>query len=77
MGIAYGEQEMHQDQLNTVAELSSIILGFMMISFLQFTFDTTETAPHLQIFFSVSAALTVRHPLDPLEQPLDASQHPA
>jgi hypothetical protein len=57
---------MHQEQLNTVAELSSIFLGFMMISFLQFTFDTEQTAPHLQIFFAVSAALTVREMLQPI-----------
>eukprot|EP00884_Botryococcus_braunii_P013083 jgi/Botrbrau1/21776/Bobra.0190s0004.1 len=53
------ELNKRQDQLNTLAELASIFLGFMMISFLQFTFDTKSTPPHLQILFAITAALTV------------------
>ena len=50
-------------QLDTVAELASLITGFEMIAFLQFSFDSDAISKTLQICYAVTSALTVRPPL--------------
>jgi hypothetical protein len=56
------KQDNHQEQLFTLAELASIMMGIMIMSFLQFGMDEEITPHSLQILFSVSAGLTVCPP---------------
>ncbi len=57
-------QEEHQEQLKAVAELASVVAGFLMISFLQFDFPDQiargDNRP-LQLAYAATAALTVPH----------------
>lgn len=55
-----GAQEEHQEQLKAVAELSSVVAGFLMISFLQFSFDVEKTSQPLMLAYAATAALTAR-----------------
>lgn len=59
-------QEEHQEQLKAVAELSSVIAGFLMISFLQFNFTVTSTSQPLMLAYAATAALTARSHLGAL-----------
>ncbi len=58
-------QEEHQEQLKAVAELASVVAGFLMISFLQFDFPDQiargDNQP-LQLAYAATAALTVPRP---------------
>ena len=53
-------QEERQEQLKAVAELASVVAGFLMISFLQFNFDSSKVLQPLQLAYAASAALTAR-----------------
>lgn len=53
-------KEERQEQLKAVAELASVVAGFLMISFLQFNFDSSKVSQPLQLVYAASAALTAR-----------------
>ena len=48
------------EQLRSIGNLSALVAGFAMTSFLQFTFDNSEAVKAVILGFGISTALVVR-----------------
>mgnify|MGYP001810720819 CR=1 FL=1 len=56
--------EERSEQLKAISNLSALIAGFALVSFLQFDFGQDAASEAVQLAFGVSIALTVRYDWD-------------
>lgn len=52
--------EERAEQLKAISNLSALIAGFALVSFLQFDFDPNASSEGVQLAFGLTIALTVR-----------------